>query len=97
MGLMLTTCDQNLFQVFIQRMKNAFKGLNPVAKLENAHLSIRIHVVFIFRTSFLLLHSIEEPISTLLRNRTEVEGKILNVQVWSKKKKNHTFENTLLS
>lgn len=43
-GLRLTTCDKNLFEVLIQKMKNALKGKikHLFDKLANSHLDVRI-------------------------------------------------------
>lgn len=43
-GLTLTTCNKDLFQAFIRRVKNAFKGKIKLLfdKLANSHLDMRI-------------------------------------------------------
>ena len=85
-GLMLTPCGQNLFQVFIQRMKNAFKSkIKFLLKNWKIPVSVSEYTLLYLQSIFWLLYTIEETVVALLRDRTDAEGRILSVQVQSTK------------
>ena len=83
---MLTPCGQNLFQVFIQRMKNAFKSkIKFLLKNWKIPVSVSEYTLLYLQSIFWLLYTIEETVVALLRDRTDAEGRILSVQVQSTK------------
>lgn len=64
----------------MQRIKNAFKGeIKFLLRNENSHLCQNIHQFYLQNIS-LFLYSIEETLSTLPGDGTEVGGRILNAR-----------------